>query len=74
MPARTATQLRITVGARVQFPHRCVKWSLCDGTQTGTVYQLTDGGMTPMPGRRFAHVMAPCGTLAVLYTAELVEA
>lgn len=74
MSAHTATQPRITVGTRVQFPHRCIRWSRCDGTQTGTVTQLTAGGMTPAPGSRFAHVMAPCGTLAVLYTSELQEA
>ena len=74
MTTATASQPRIHVGSSVQVPHRCVRWSRCDGTLTGTVTQLTAGGMSHSAGDRFAHVLAPCGTLAVLYTADLQEA
>ena len=73
MPARTATQPRITVGARVQFPHRCAgRMSRCDG-QTAQIAQLTDGGFPSRPGDRFAHLSATCGLMRVVYTADLVE-
>lgn len=70
----TPAQTPIAVGTRVQFPHRCIRWSLCDGSHTGTVTQLTAGGMNHGAGDRFAHVLAPCGALAVAYTDELAVA